>query len=1002
MLEASGRKNSNLARPEQDFLKQPQISNFGQISAQPHDDTVFPQVRGRTNGNTSIPHVEDRWDFTFPVCSPRREIMRAKVNFVCGTDIREAVVGLDTCSNQTIVAINYGDLDPKKQAQSVTADVCGGTARLGPALTFKLARANGLTIAGPFPGSLGHNGANGLIPRGCMALFSMGLIKELKVDLNWHRDYHGVDVPWLHVTKENPTAHQVFVSEAKVRTYLQRKDKEKVSKEAEPPLPEWRKVKLSPARSPWFINRILEILEKHKAYFVPPDQLPPPMAGGKHSFQFKKDAQPVACREPRWTPYRAEYIDAWAEKGLAMGLLELAPFSKSVSRVHLADKPPDGIRPCGDYVNVNDTIEKIAPEVPYLQGQVLSFQDAKMFLKSDAPMAFHMIELDEKSRDATTVWTRKYGKVRFTRLNFGHKNASTVLQTRLSRSMQSLPARSRSSMKNYADDFCGGKDDEKSLVELVEDFFDYVVIPNNLSLKAAKTEIGFDSVVYGGYQLGSGRRSLALKHVAPILDMEPPTDIHELRRVLGLFVQSKSMIADYATVVRPLTRLTGKVPWTWGEKENEAFLFMKAAIARRPALHNPDYSRPFYVDVDSSEAGCGGALYQVQNEEESMKTEHKQFVLYVSEAWKGAMLDRPIYYKEGRGLIVVLSKCRLIIEASPFTTVVRTDHMPLRWIKYARKGPLAGWRIEELTGLDYRVEYISGTKNPTADALSRWPVISHNVPTEEGLDAMLMALLDTLSGEFKDSASMWLWMERDTAILARTVQVWRTNRTSLVKTAPKPSSMSAQWEVAIIAPSAERAPVVCAQLFGTGRPFACLVPSELVSWIPSAGSNKDELKTGVSHARKMAFLAAGFTWIINETNGSADRVYAIEALGNLSSWIKEQKENESELKTESDQLVTAHDGLMMHAPPGEKALVLVPSGRRKALALKAHQDSQHRGWKKVLADLRQTYYWRHMSKDVRQWVLECVQCLLAKRKRNLSPWPILRARSDWPEASVVT
>lgn len=122
-----------------------------------------------------------------------------------------------------------------------------------------------------------------------------------------------------------------------------------------------------------------------------------------------------------------------------------------------------------------------------------------------------------------------------------------------------------------------------------------VVIPNNLSLKAAKTEIGFDSIVNGGYQLGSGRHSLALKHVAPILDMEPPTDIHELRRVLGLFVQSKSMVANYATVVRPLTRLTGKVPWAWGEKENEAFLSMKEAIAQRPELHNPDYSTSNHV-----------------------------------------------------------------------------------------------------------------------------------------------------------------------------------------------------------------------------------------------------------------------------------------------------------------------------------------------------------------------------------------------------------------------
>ena len=59
---------------------------------------------------------------------------------------------------------------------------------------------------------------------------------------------------------------------------------------------------------------------------------------------------------------------------------------------------------------------------------------------------------------------------------------------------------------------------------------------------------------------------LALKHLDPIRNLIPPNDIHELRRVLGLFVVSRKYLPDYALVSRPMTEiLRGKPPtFRWG------------------------------------------------------------------------------------------------------------------------------------------------------------------------------------------------------------------------------------------------------------------------------------------------------------------------------------------------------------------------------------------------------------------------------------------------------
>ena len=81
------------------------------------------------------------------------------------------------------------------------------------------------------------------------------------------------------------------------------------------------------------------------------------------------------------------------------------------------------------------------------------------------------------------------------------------------------------------------------------------------------------------------------------------------------------------------------------------------------------------------------------------------------------MARRPPYYKETDVLITALTLARPYADVTPFPITAYTDHAPLQWIETATKGPVTGWRIENLNGMDYIVRYRSGPLNGVPDAL---------------------------------------------------------------------------------------------------------------------------------------------------------------------------------------------------------------------------------------------------------------------------------------------
>lgn len=66
----------------------------------------------------------------------------------------------------------------------------------------------------------------------------------------------------------------------------------------------------------------------------------------------------------------------------------------------------------------------------------------------------------------------------------------------------------------------------------------------------------------GPYRIAISQLSIdSRQHLDPIRNLVPPSDVSELRRVLGIFVQSRKYINNYAHIVKPMHRMMVKEPF---------------------------------------------------------------------------------------------------------------------------------------------------------------------------------------------------------------------------------------------------------------------------------------------------------------------------------------------------------------------------------------------------------------------------------------------------------
>ena len=836
------------------------------------------------------------------------------------------------------------------------------------------------------------------------------------------------------VTQAAQVMDETFLSETQVSSYLERHGGK---------LPRPKPVSVDSIQVCDEVERkvhaaMKDVLWEFRDVFGKTTGTPKPLNSQPHKIPLKPGAKRVYMSQPRLSPSKNQYLRLHCGEQLRQGLYEY-PRGRATNATHYVlawkagkggkDDPNFEIRPCGNYTRANEQIEKLPPPVVSIEELITQHAGATRFFSTDAQSAYHQILLALESRGILALWAGPLGLIQPVRMPFGYINAGTVLhQTYAEILVKELPPEDLKHLTILVDDFLISDVGAPGLlfVERVRRFLQ-ACRKAGISLKAKKTRALFPAEKFAGYMVTGDDTRVAHDSLEPLRSCKPPTNQSEVRRVLGLFQTSARYIKHYGLIARPLTKLTGKVPWQWRPGvEGHAFETLKARVLERPNLYTPRYEYPFWLRVDASDLGKGAVLYQkiplaavspeerklwdpgapkdaidlkmLQPEEKGKYAVH--VVRYSSQAYGRSQLAWPIYYKETEAIFWAFKKNFWYLSMSRFPVEVESDHAPTRYLKHSTKGPVTTWAAE-MHPLQWRLHVIPGLSNITADALSRSPVLQLPDYRLHGPDVMWQRLLETLPPDMQELPRLWVQAGQETAMRVREVQQWRSKHhknailRSGTKTPPK------DFDFAIVAPVAAKAPLVCAELFRQDKPFACLVPSDLVQWVGVTSGGKDDgtVQAALNESTKLTCLSVDLTWVLHRvkaqdlvfsgepdlsSGGSSLTIPATEVendAGLRAKWIRLQdSEREEYAKIYGDKLATRKDGLMVTANPGEPVRVVVPTAERRPLVYRTHRFLEHRGWKKIHAVLALSYTWPKMRSEVIQWLGECLPCALSKFK----------------------
>ena len=358
----------------------------------------------------------------------------------------------------------------------------------------------------------------------------------------------------------------------------------------------------------------------------------------------------------------------------------------------------------------NEAIERIRHPIPTVDDISFALNGAKFFSKLDLSQAYHQLQLDESSRYITTFSTH-IGLFRYKRLNYGTNAAAEIFQYALQTQLQGLTG-----VQNIADDIlvygATRSEHDENLDKCLKRLSD-----KGLRLNASKCKFLSETLEFFGQIFSKDGCQPDPKRVKALRNASKPTNVSEVRSLLGMANYSSKYIPNFATITAPLRDLTKKnTTFVWNKTHENAFKQLTEALSSSPCMAYFTKSKDTYVTVDASPVGISAILSQ-----KSKGREDEKIIAYASRALAEVETRYSQTEKEALAIIWGVEHFHLYLYGHDFVLV--TDHKPLEVI-YGNKNSKTSARIERwvlrLQPYTFKVQYKPGTNNP-ADYLSRHP-----------------------------------------------------------------------------------------------------------------------------------------------------------------------------------------------------------------------------------------------------------------------------------------
>ena len=461
---------------------------------------------------------------------------------------------------------------------------------------------------------------------------------------------------------------------------------------------------------------------------------------GEYTIQLKDGAVPFALTTPRRVAIPLmESVKAELENMEKLGVISriVAPTDWCAGIV-VVPKSNKRVRICVDLTKLNENVRRERHILPAVEQTLAQVAGARVFSKLDANSGFWQVPLSRESAKLTTFIT-PFGRYHFNRLPFGITSAPEHFQRRMQAVLQGLEG-----VVCLMDDvLVHGRtqaEHDQRLTAVLEKLME-----SGLTLNKDKCVFSQACVKFLGQVLTPSGISSDPDKVSAVVQMRQPTNVSEVRRLLGMVNQLSKFVPNLADMTKPLRDLLSKHnQWTWDKPQQGAYTRIKEALTTTPILAPFDTGLKTIVSADASSYGLGAVLLQKQKNGEIWA------VAYISRAMTPTEQRYAQIEKEGLALTWACERFRDYLVGLNFH--VETDHKPLVPLfsnKLLDELPLRVQRFRmRLMRFSFSISHVPGKELSTADALSRAPISASDELLSDEVDAYVqMATLSDLVTE---------------------------------------------------------------------------------------------------------------------------------------------------------------------------------------------------------------------------------------------------------------
>ena len=415
-------------------------------------------------------------------------------------------------------------------------------------------------------------------------------------------------------------------------------------------------------------------------------------------------------QNPRPTPgHLTGLVKQQLDELVEDGVIEPVSQSQWASPLVLVKRPHGGqVRICGDFRKVNKVTTPSVQVIPRIDSSLQKLSGAEWFTSIDLVQAYHQLPVKEADREKTTIAT-EFGLYRYVTAPYGLCGLPHTFNRALSLVLAGV---SPAIYVQYFDDILVMSRDLPEMRRNLEIVL-AALQSAGLTLSLKKLRLCQRKVQFLGFSVSAGGIECDPEKVRIIQEWHTPTTVKEVRVFLGLCGYLRRHISGYATLVKPLTKLTEKHrPFCWGDEQERAFQCLKDKLSSPPVLAFPvfeDDAPLFVLDTDASGTGLGACLLQGE-----------RVVAYGSKALSKAERQYSVTKRELLAIVWATQHFRQYLVGRRF--ILRTDHAALQWLFNFKdpEGQLARWLLQ-LSELEFDVQHRKGTLHSDGDALSRYP-----------------------------------------------------------------------------------------------------------------------------------------------------------------------------------------------------------------------------------------------------------------------------------------